>query len=504
MTYTEHKITLDIHKTVSSVSLRVKKMDTGRRLLIYLAEKGTPYHVDDDCYAVFTARKPDGKVVFNNCRIEKCVIIYDFTEQTVAVSGMVECEIILYGSDGKQLTSASFNIIVEDTIYDTETDVESTSEYNALTDLIAKVQAIHYGGALASAVVCAAEGEQISVSDASNHPVQGLRIFGKSTLDGTPTIETPVEIVSVEAPVITVTDGTEVQTVTVTTPGSLCGIPVASGGNYTDSEGQQWICDEVDLARGVYVQRIGIRVFDGVNYPFKATAVPNVYSACYVDTSEYFASYECNNALSTMYPLSVVDISSSALTKDKTFMLYRHIESSVTMTGIMIHDTAFADAEEVNTFFAENPLRVIYALRTPVETALTKEENAAFAALHTYKPNTTIYNDAGAYMAMEYAADTKTYIDVASGSAAGIGEVTLRAAGWVGEDSPYSQVVEIEGVTENSQVDLTPSVEQLSAFYHKDLAFVTENDGGVVTVYAIGQKPENDYTIQVTITEVYV
>lgn len=83
-----------------------------------------------------------------------------------------------------------------------------------------------------------------------------------------------------------------------------------------------------------------------------------------------------------------------------------------------------------------------------------------------------------------------------------IGEVTLLANQWVGEASPYSQVVTIDGTTENSQVDLTPSVEQLAVFYEKDLTFVTENEDGVVTVYAIGQKPQNDYTIQVTITEV--
>lgn len=83
-----------------------------------------------------------------------------------------------------------------------------------------------------------------------------------------------------------------------------------------------------------------------------------------------------------------------------------------------------------------------------------------------------------------------------------IGYVTLLASKWVGEGNKYSQVVEIDGVTQNSQVDLTPSVEQLSIFYEKDLTFVTENEDGVVTVYAIGQKPTNDYTIQVTITEV--
>ena len=125
MNYTEHKITLDIHKTVSQVSLRVKKGDTGRRLLIHFAELGYPYHISEDCYAVFTALKPDGKVVFNDCSIVDCVIIYDFTEQTVAAVGMMDCEIILYGGNGKQLTSASFNIIVEDTVYDKETEIES-------------------------------------------------------------------------------------------------------------------------------------------------------------------------------------------------------------------------------------------------------------------------------------------------------------------------------------------------------------------------------------------
>lgn len=91
-----------------------------------------------------------------------------------------------------------------------------------------------------------------------------------------------------------------------------------------------------------------------------------------------------------------------------------------------------------------------------------------------------------------------------SAKVAKIGNVTLLASDWLGEANLYYQVVDIEGVTENSQVDLTPDVQQLAAFYDKDISFVTENEDGVVTVYAIGQKPTNDYTIQVTITEVDV
>ena len=90
------------------------------------------------------------------------------------------------------------------------------------------------------------------------------------------------------------------------------------------------------------------------------------------------------------------------------------------------------------------------------------------------------------------------------GSSARIADIILLAANWVGSESPYSQVVTVEGVTPYSQVDLTPSVDQLTIFHEKDIAFVTENENGVVTVYAIGDKPLNDYTMQVTIKEVIV
>ena len=111
-------------------------------------------------------------------------------------------------------------------------------------------------------------------------------------------------------------------------------------------------------------------------------------------------------------------------------------------------------------------------------------------------------------MAQQYGTGTGITVQMAgpfgnAGSAAvKLTEISLPAANWKGAISPYSQVVEVEGVSVNSMVDLQPSVEQLEIFHDKDIAFSTENDGGVVTVYAIGDKPTNDYTIQATITEV--
>ena len=81
-------------------------------------------------------------------------------------------------------------------------------------------------------------------------------------------------------------------------------------------------------------------------------------------------------------------------------------------------------------------------------------------------------------------------------------DIKLSAAKWVGDASPYSQVVSIKGVTEFSKVDLQLSADQLTEFHDMDLSLTTENNEGVVTVFAIGDKPNNDITIQATLTEV--
>lgn len=82
--------------------------------------------------------------------------------------------------------------------------------------------------------------------------------------------------------------------------------------------------------------------------------------------------------------------------------------------------------------------------------------------------------------------------------------ITLLASEWIGDEDPYSQVVDVAGVDKWSKVDLLPSVEQLAIFHDKDIAFVTENEDGVVTVYAIGDKPTQDYTMDVVITKVTI
>jgi hypothetical protein len=104
-------------------------------------------------------------------------------------------------------------------------------------------------------------GNPLSVDDAFPAPLCGLTVYGKSTQDGTPTPDAPVPIVSAGdsgSVAVTLSDGKgKTQTLTLSTPNGLPGIPVKSDGNYTDPQGQQWVCDEVDLERGVRVQRVG-------------------------------------------------------------------------------------------------------------------------------------------------------------------------------------------------------------------------------------------------------
>lgn len=80
--------------------------------------------------------------------------------------------------------------------------------------------------------------------------------------------------------------------------------------------------------------------------------------------------------------------------------------------------------------------------------------------------------------------------------------VTLKAADWLGDTSPYSQVVAVDGATSRTKVDLQPTMDQVDMMYSQSVGFFTMNEGGVVRAYAVGSKPTENFTIQITMTEV--
>ena len=100
----------------------------------------------------------------------------------------------------------------------------------------------------------------------------------------------------------------EPQSMSVTTPNGLPGIPVSSGGNYTDENGQQWICDEVDLGRGVYVQRVDKGAFDAT----KALTEQSVILATPIENPLTTAEIAAYKSLRTYRGTTIVEAEDKA------------------------------------------------------------------------------------------------------------------------------------------------------------------------------------------------
>lgn len=191
----------------------------------------------------------------------------------------------------------------------------------------------------------------------------------------------------------------EPQHLTITTPNGLPGIPVDSGGNYTDESGQQWICDEIDLERGKYVQRVK----KVTNLTFTKTRFggeledSNLYA-----TSSISDMYATNNYPPAICSNLIYDKNVLATEMDAFYIYDKTIRAR--LKGIKDDEVAAATLKTY-TF--------IYPLATPIETDLSEEELTAYAALRTNYPTTVVTSDSDPEVGIEveYVADTQKYID---------------------------------------------------------------------------------------------
>lgn len=232
-----------------------------------------------------------------------------------------------------------------------------------------------------------ASGNPLTCENAlAGKPLGALHVYGKSTQDGVPTPTAPVPIVSAGdggTVVVTVSDGAnKSQTLTLQTPNALPGIPVSSGGNYTDESGQQWICDEVDLDRGVKVQRVNT---------YKLTEVKVLESINGYGIANFVASYTFTDALtrgdkkiflgnSFAQQTSLIGTTQDeGMLMSYTGVCYCRIKKEIANT-----------VDGMNAWLSRNDVLIYYALATPIETPLTPAELAAYKALTTYAPTTVI------------------------------------------------------------------------------------------------------------------
>lgn len=188
------------------------------------------------------------------------------------------------------------------------------------------------------------------------------------------------------------------QTLITQAPNGLPGIPVtdSSLATYTDSNGQMWVADEVDLERGVYIQRVATRTFDGSeNWRRNGDRTHYV-----LDWTEVNGGWDLRLALSTHY----INDSGAAYRGDSGYF-------AIDNNGRVYLTSSLETAEEFKAWLTDNNVTISCVLTTPIETELTATEIEAYKALQTNKLITTILNDSGAMMEVEYNADTKEYIE---------------------------------------------------------------------------------------------
>ena len=217
-------------------------------------------------------------------------------------------------------------------------------------------------------------------------PLGALHVYGKSTQNGVPTPTAPVPIVSAGdggTVVVTVSDGAN-NSQTLQTPNALPGIPVTSGGNYTDESGQQWVCDEVDFARGVYVQRITkIKVTSSLSWQTTGNAVDRYFA--------WFSGIYTSNVLCTHFSTALgSETVGGAITNHNNLVGFAFAEKGTTTL------------DDFKQFLDENDVFIWAALATPVETDISADEVAAYKALTTYAPTTVISASGVAGLAASY------------------------------------------------------------------------------------------------------
>lgn len=279
---------------------------------------------------------------------------------------------------------------------------------------------------LAPGIKITTTGTDITIKDAAEgRAFKGLRVFGRSEQGEGPSPETPQEMETAGESGnlgVAVSDGADrSQSLTLSTPNGLPGIPVSSGGNYTDAKGQQWVCDEIDLGRGKYVQRVAEKdVYTSQNkWDGKGLWGNN-------DNYNTLAFYSYINGTSGEKDWDAIKYCGLSNYFVITTNLFNTSVIGFSMGDYMpfrVPRSLLPDWDENNPSSepwvnwlrkrkeAGNPLLIQYALKTPIERGLTPEEIAAYKALRAYSPTTVVSNDAGCHMETTYTADTKTYID---------------------------------------------------------------------------------------------
>lgn len=196
-----------------------------------------------------------------------------------------------------------------------------------------------------------------------------------------------------------------VQKLIIPTPNGLPGIPVSSGGNYTDEKGLQWVADEIDFKKGVYVQRIGKKTITSKDAFFKSGLSTDDVN--YFGLNNFFVHIGTRGEKDVlMSNCFVAGIYQNFGALGKIFLG----SASGNVIYFSVDAQKYPDTETFKQWAVENGLMFLYQLADIVETHLTAEELSAYKTLRTYNPTTTVINDAGAGSQLDYQRDVNISI----------------------------------------------------------------------------------------------
>ena len=194
----------------------------------------------------------------------------------------------------------------------------------------------------------------------------------------------------------------KLQPLTLSIPNGLPGIPVDSGGNYTDESGQQWICDEVDFERGKYIQR----VIQKENLTFTKNGDYTV------EGSElYFCSVpEFSKTGNVSY---IGTGMSTHMRYTNTVLDKNEVGFYIGYGGIWARIKDVGDLDTFNEKLQDAVFYFTYTNMSPIEIDLTEEQLKSYRSLYTNYSTTNVFTNfiPQVGLEMEYVADTKSYID---------------------------------------------------------------------------------------------
>lgn len=200
----------------------------------------------------------------------------------------------------------------------------------------------------------------------------------------------------------------EVRSTSLSTPNGLPGLPVDSGGNYTDSNGQQWICDEMDFGRGKYVQRVRKATFNGSEAWTLETnqdVTAKLFNTRVNDASKVLGiKLLCDGFLGTAAYQTYLKNMECTVYQDNSGMYPNE-------NWLYFRDDSCNTVSDFKAKISNSNITAIYPLKAPIETDIPEETMNVYRRLYTNFPSTVIQNDSGAGMEVEYVADTKSYID---------------------------------------------------------------------------------------------